>query len=431
MKRAFPFFFQLFSARWVVPVVLALFAALYCAIAFFTDEALSALIGYVHNSILLQLLLSVLLIGLAARLVLETLRFVRRQRALRGKGEPAGLFGEEITMAAADELSKVEQWLASAGYRVTKGSGFLAAFRGVSSFPARFLFLMGTFSLFLGIFLSVTGRSSQREAVIEGEPLPLGIPGRVAAMALREQPDALILARSLSVTVQYPEGGRRVFSLYPPGMTAGRFIYPRYLGVAPLVRFSAPDLQQEVADYYLLMIYPPGREDKVTIPGTPYKIFIRLAEPPAEGSDPFVTGRMLFQCRLVKGEEQVFAGTVPLGGTLSQKGYALAFPEARRFAATDFIIDYGVWPVWLALLLFSTAALLYPALRLVNPRREILLHMVGAELYGYSLAEGRARRHAGLFHETLDLLAVEKRREDPKGPKEAGMQGASNGGSEA
>jgi hypothetical protein len=76
--------------------------------------------------------------------------------------------------------------------------------------------------------------------------------------------------------------------------------------------------------------------------------------------------------------------------------------------AADFIQDYGVPLIWLAVLLFVVALLLYLPVRFGNPRREILLQRSDGGIQAFSRAEGRSRQHAGVFHETLDQLAGDR-----------------------
>jgi len=411
MKRFCTLLFRIFASPRLTPLVIAVFSAIYVGIAFFSDEALITLIFMVKTSWALLGMLLIIPLNVLFRLVQETKLTIARRQALQGAVDipQGGLFDETVTLPAVMEPVKAQAWLTSAGYRVLQGNGVLVAVRGVSLFPARLLYLLGVFSLFLGIVLSVGWRDGRREAVIEGEPLPgnYGMTPRVERIELRAPSHALLLARDLAITVRYPEGEVKTFGLYPPGLINGRFLYPRYLGVAPLVEFSAPDLQPGIADYYLLMLYPPGREDSITIPNSPYKISVRLVSP-SSGDDPFVTGNLVFHCRAVSGEKLLFEGEVPLGGAFAGNGYRLAFPEARKMVAADFIQDYGVPLIWLATLLFVAALLFYLPVRFGNPRREILLLQVAADIHAFSHAEGCSRQHAGVFHETLDQLAGDR-----------------------
>ncbi len=409
MKRCWSLLARCIAAQRLTPLVIAFFVALYIGIAFFNDEALTTLISLTRSSAVLTGLLLLIPLNVLARLVLAANQELARRRAIKGSQElpPASLFTEQVILVGSGELSQAKSWLTAAGYRVMQGNGSLSAVRGVSLFPARFLWLLGVLLLFLGITFSVAGREVRREAVVEGEPLPgySGLSPRVERIELRELGHALLLARDLTITVGNPAGVQSRFCLYPPGVVDGRFLYPRYLGVAPLVEFSAPDLRPGVADYYLLMIYPPGREDSITIPDAPYTISIRLVEPVA-GEDPYITGRFVFHFKVVKEGALFFEGEAPVGGAFTASGHRIAFPEARKIVATDFIRDYGVPMIWLATLLFVAALLFYLPVRFGNPRREILLLPVNGDIYAFSRAEGRRRKHAEVYHETLDLLAA-------------------------
>lgn len=395
---------QFIASRRITPVILTVFLAIYVAAAFVGDEALATLMALTQRNVFLLCLLFCVPLNIAARLLSESSGWIGRRRALHGKTEVRpGMFDEETVMSGGD-LAGVADRLGSAGYRLHRGEGVLGAFRGYSAFPARMLFLCGALLLSLGIFLSLSLRNVVREAVVEGEPLPpfLREVGRVVAIELRELHGAHLLARDLVVSVA-SDGTTRRFGLYPPGSIAGFFLYPRFLGVAPLVQFSAPDLPR-VADYYLLMLYPPGREDSAQLAGTPYRISFRLLETQS-GEDPYVTGAFSFSFRIEKAGQVVAQGTVPAGGAFSGNGFRLALPDARRIVTADFVRDPGVPLIWLAFLLLPLSLLVYLPVRLLNPRREILLIRKGERVVAHGRAEGRRARHAGVFHEILDMLA--------------------------
>lgn len=397
---------DLLASRRITPLVLALFMALYIGVAFGSDEALTTLIALTQGSLALRCLLLLIVLNVSARLAVETLNFIGRGRALRGAGAVRpGMFEEEFAAGGGD-LAGAAKWLESAGYRLHQSEGAVGASRGVTLFPARLLFLIGVLLLSLGIFLSLSMRKSARDSVVEGQPLPaqLHTAGRVEAIELRELHDAPLLARDLAIKVSDGAGGVSNFGLYPPGKVSGYFLYPRFLGVAPLVQLSAPDLPQ-VADYYLLMLYPPGREDSVEIAGTPYKIMFRLLENP--DSDPFISGAFRFGFKILKSGQPVADGILPMGGSFSGKGMTLALPEVKRLVSADFVFDPGVSLLWLALLLLPFSFFVYLPLRLLNPRREILLTVNAGRIVAYCRAEGRKTEHAGVFHEVLDLLDKE------------------------
>jgi hypothetical protein len=410
VKRLLVVLSRVVTGRRTTPVILGLFLLVYIGVAFFTEEALVTLMMLTRRVPLLLALLVMIPLNLAARLVGDLRLELRRGRALAGhpSGPLDGLFDEEVRLAGEGRLAELEAWLAGAGYRVKRGEERIAAVRGISAAPWRLLFRFGQFCLFLGILLSLTTRAVVREAVIEGEPLPaVAGAGQVQGIRLAAEPGGLILNKSLTVTVAVPSagGGRlRSFGLYPPGLLNGAFFYPRYLGLAPLVQFHAPDLAGEAGSYYLLMLYPPGREDSATIPGTPYRIVFSLATSPGD-EDPFLSGKFVLNAKLFRGEEPVAEGRLPVGGALERNGFRVAVPEVRQLVQTDFIRDSGVLLIWLAAALFAAAVPLALLILLLAPRREMLFRASGQEVIGYSRAEGRVRRHNGVFHEALDLSA--------------------------
>lgn len=393
------------TSRRVPPLVLAGFALLYVGLAFTTDETLVALMGLVRRTPLLLALLALVPLNIAARLAVEAREFLLRWRAMRGEAMPeAGLFAEEVAIAGERAGDDADRWLRSAGYRMVHAPGRLAASRGVCLFPSRVLFLVGAVALFTGIILSLSGRETARGALIEGEPLPSFVAGggTVGTIQLRELEHGVILARDLAIEATRGDGSATEFGLYPPGRAGGWFVYPRFLGVAPFVRFSAPDFPG-IDTFAILMIYPPGREDALEIPGTPYRLVFRLADTPA-GIDPYVGGAFTFLVRVEKGGGSVAELTVPAGSAAHRDGFIVAIPEVKRMVATDFIRDNGVILIWCSFICFAAALLWFLPVRLFLPRREILVITGDGMLRTFSRAEGRTRSHAGVYHGLLDGL---------------------------
>ena len=245
--------------------------------------------------------------------------------------------------------------------------------------------------------------------VVEGEPLPTPdrIGGRVERITLANSSGS-ILSRTLTMEVAPSSSGygKRIFGLYPPSLYGGSFVYPRYLGLALLLRFSAPDLPAGYEKHCILNCYPPGKEASEVIPGSPYRIVFSIPEPDA-GSDRYIsymTGNVTLQFKLLKGKEVLFTGSAPGGGEFVRDGYRLAFPDIRRLVVTDFIGDYGVLFIWAAALFFVLAGCIWLPIRIFFPRREMLFRCGPDVTKACSRAEGGARRHAGVFHEALDLV---------------------------
>lgn len=407
MKRPLVTLSALVSSRALTPLVIGVFLLFYIGIAFFNDDTLITLMEMTKRNFLLLVLLALILLNTLARVAFEFGRF-RRRRKMFGRGEfAAGIFQEEITIPGRVVSNGLEGFLRAAGYKSRRTSDRISAWRGISNFPARVFFLIGVFCLFAGILTSLVTRVSHREALIEGEPLPksFGGGGVVKKIDLRKK-TGFFLEQSLSVLLLTDDKKEEYFGLYPPSSHNGSFFYLRFLGIAPQVRFNAPDLPDGYATYLILMIYPPGKEDSADIPGTAYRIEFRL-ESPADGGDPFVTGKMSLKFRFLRGGKFQFDGIVPIGGEFRRGGYSLAFPDFRRYVATDLVRDWGVWLIWMAFGLFVFAFLFWLPVRLFFPRQEILLLEEGDCLIACSSAEGRALRHAGVFHELLDKLERE------------------------
>jgi len=411
MKGVAQTIFRIFSSRAVIPLVLAIFLLTYIGVAFASEEALITLMDLTRRSLLLQGLLALLPISAALRLAAEGALLLRRRRlfASGAGGEiPPGMFDETVVLPSAASLESLGERLSAAGYTVRCDAGFLSARRGVSIAPLRLLRLAATMLLFGGILLSITGRGTMKLPVIEGETLewPPGRGDRVERITLRDV-DGMLLNRDLSIELLSPEGRRSVMGIYPPARYHGSWFFPRYLGIAPLVRFSAADLPGEEEIHYLLAIYPPGKEDTAEIPASPYRLAISLV-PAAEGDDSFISGRMSFAVRILKGDRQLHAGTVPLGGELRGGGCRVVFAGFRRYVATDLVRDHGVLPIWTAIVMVVLSLACWLPLRLLIPRREMLfLHNDGV-VHAGSFAGGGRSRHAAVFHDALDFLAGER-----------------------
>jgi hypothetical protein len=413
MKRLFSAALTAASSRAVPPLVVGFFFLLYIGIAFFTDETLITLMAFTRKSYLLAALLGLIPLNYALRMLQETVRHLGIRRAMTGKTAPvmAELFDETVELPASTAFPKLQDRLAAAGYKTRRTEERLIAWRGVSNFPVRLLFLAGTFSLFAGILISITTRTSHRQMVIEGEqfPTPTGIGGTVERISLA-QASGRILSRTLTMDVapSHAGYGRRSFGLYPPALYGGYFVYPRYLGLALLLRFSAPDLTVGIETPCTLNCFPPGKEDSVAVPGSPYTIVFSLPEP-AAGSDrylSYMTDKKILRFKVLKGKELLFTGSAPVGGEYVHDGYRLALPDARRLVVTDFIGDYGVLFIWAAALFLLIAGTFWLPLRAFFPRREMVFIAESGVTRACSRTEGGTRRHAGVFHEALDLIAA-------------------------
>lgn len=411
MKRLLTAILNTGSSRSVPLLVIGFFFLLYIGIAFFTDETLITLMAFTRNSFFLAALLALIPLNSVLRVLQETVRYLKKRSILAGKSADLlpELFDETVKLPFSTTFQELESRLAAVGYKTIRSDNSVAARRGVSSFPARALFLAGTFCLFAGILISTTTRTAQRQMVIEGEPISTskGLGGRVERIALAESSGS-ILGKILTIEVA-PSGsgsGSRVFGLYPPSLYGGSFVYPRYLGLALLLRFYTPDMQTGYETHSFLNTYPPGREDSVVIPNSPYRIVFTVPEPGA-GIDRYIsysTGRVTLQFKVLKGKDVLFAGSAPGGGEFVHDGYRLALPDIRRLVVTDFIDDYGVLFIWAAAVLFCTAGVLWIPIRAFFPRREMLFRFDCLGTTACSFAEGGARKHVGVFHEMLDMI---------------------------
>lgn len=411
MNRPLQIIWSVLSSRALSPCIIGLFLLLYIGLAFAIEDTLTALMALAARNFLLIALLALIPLNIAIRLVKETGVYLKRQRALAGEAvaDPAELFDEKVELANSFALSELENRLVALGYKTRYSDRFLAAWRGVSTFPARIFYLAGILCLFAGILISLTTRTTQRHMVIEGEPLPESAGGGMVERISLEKSPGPFLAKTLSmiVTPFDPREGQKVFGLYPPSLYHGNFVYPRYLGLAPLVRLSAPDLQGDYEAHHILKIYPPGKEDSMEIPGSPYRIVLSIAEP-GDGTDPFVSGHLIILFKMLKGKEVLFEGSTPAGEEFAHSGYRLTFPEFRRLAVTDFIKDNGVLLIWAASVLLVAAACVWLPLRLFSPRREVLFLDLRPGILACSRAEGEVRKHGGVFHETLDFLETKR-----------------------
>ncbi|MFZ2948441.1 MAG: hypothetical protein WA003_03040 [Desulfuromonadaceae bacterium] len=419
MKRLLRALFTAGSSRAVPPVVIGIFFLIYIGIAFFTDETLVTLMAFTGKSLILAALLTLIPLNYAFRIVRETVRQLTMYRALTGKptDRMSELFDETVELPSSPSFPELRGRLAAVGYKTRRSENVLSAWRGFSIFPARIFFLAGTICLFTGILISITTRTSHRQMVIEGEPMPTPdrIGGRVERITLANSSGS-ILSKTLTMEVAPSSSGygKREFGIYPPALYEGFFVYPRYLGLALLLQFSAPDMPTGIEKPCILNCYPPGKEASEEIPGSPYRIVFSIPEPDA-GSDTYIsymTGNVTLQFKLLKGKEVLFTGSAPGGGEFIRDGYRLAFPDIRRLVVTDYIGDYGVLFIWAAALFFIVAGCIWLPIRAFFPRRKMLFRFDQGVTTACSFAEGRARKHAGVFHEMLDLIDA-KRGEPP------------------
>lgn len=415
MKRLLHAILTTGSSRAIPPLVIGIFFLLYIGIAFFTDETLITLMALTRKSLLLAAILALIPLNYVLRIVRETSRHLKMRRVSTGKTADGiqELFEEIVELPGSAIVPILESRLAAVGYITHRSEGTLTAWRGVSLFPVRMIFLVGMFCLFTGILISITTRTSSRRIVIEGEPLPTpeGIGGTVERITLTNS-SGPILTRTLTMEVAPSNSGygKRKFGIYPPALYGGAFVYPRFLGLALVLRFSAPDILTGYEKLCILNSYPPGKEDTEVIPDSPYRIVFSVPEPDA-GSDHYIsymTGDVTLQFKLMKGKEVLFTGSAPTGGEFVRDGYRLAFPEIRRLVVTDFIGDYGVLFIWAAGLIFAVAGFAWLPIRVFFPRREMLFRCESFVTRACSRAEGGARNHAGVFHEALDLIDARK-----------------------
>jgi hypothetical protein len=396
------------TSRFTSPIVLGLFLLVYVVIAFGTDDALTALIALTSQSRLLQLLLALLPLCALFRLFEAARREFVRGRLISGTraAEPDGLFDESVSLPGGGSFERLKERLDDEGYRTVARDGLLSARRGASCMLPRLLFLGAICCLFAGILISITSRTTHRAPVVEGEPFPTatGGGGLVSHIGLLNGTGA-VLSRVLDIRIEATETGEPAqrFGLYPPALHRGNFVYPRYLGFSPIIRFSAPELPAPFQGPVPLSLYPAGKEDSAEITGSPYRLVFSV-EPLPDGRDPFQVGTASFRFKVLKGDQLLETGSTPVGGQFARNGFQLSVLESRRMVLTDFVHDYGVLLIWGALLLFGAALLLWLPLRTLSPRREMLFLAGEDGINAFSRVEGRRTRHGGVFHEALDLL---------------------------
>jgi hypothetical protein len=416
MKRLLHAILTAGTFRALPPLVIGFFFLLYIGIAFFTDETLITLMAFTRTSPILAGILALIPLNCALRVFQETGWHFEMRRVLSGKTVDVvpELFDEEVELPVSPPVPELQSRLAAVGYKTRHSEHSLTAWRGIGIFPARMLFFAGTFCLFTGILISITTRTALRQMVIEGEPLPMpeGTGGMVERITLATSSGS-ILSRTLTMEVAPSSSGygKRTFGIYPPSLYGGAFVYPRYLGLALQLHFSAPDLPAGYQKQCILNCYPPGKEASEEIPGSSYRIVFSIPEPDA-GSDRYIsymTESRTLRFKLFKDKEVLFTGSAQGGGEFVRDGYRLAFPDIRRLVVTDYIGDYGVLFIWVSALFFVVAGCLWLPIRTFFPRQEMLFSYDHDITRACSRAEGGARRHAGVFHEALDLIDARHR----------------------
>ena len=408
MIRLSRFLWAILSSQALPPLVIGFFLVVYIGIAFFTDETLISLMAFTRSNLFLAAVLALLPLNSICRIVEEAISYRKRRRAMSDTATPLQptLYDETVALSARAEFAELERRLGAAGYSTRRSGNLLAAWRGLGLSLARILYFAGTFCLFAGILISLVSRTVSRQTVIEGVPFPTpsGNGGLVEKISYWKS-SGPFLARNLLIEVAGSGGrsGVESFGVYPPSRFRGKFVYPRYLGIALKCRLTAPDLPGGAEKFDVLPLYPPGRESSTTIEGTPYRLNLIL-EKPGDGTDPYMTGKMVFLFKLLRGKDVVSTGSLSSGGEFTRDDYRLEISDARRMVMTDFVRDDGVLLIWVAGLFLALAAATWFPLRIFLPRREMLFQSEGDSIQACSLAEGRRRSHAGVFHEALDLL---------------------------
>ena len=412
MKRLFHAIWTIVTSRALPPVVIGFFLVVYIGIAFFSDETLILLMAFTRGSFFLAAVFALLPLNCVSRIIVEAGRYLKRRRALSDAVSvlQPSLYDETVDLKTTSAFAGLEERLKSSGYRTRRSGNLLAAWRGISLSPSRIIFLAGMFCLFSGILVSLMSRNVYRLPVIEGEMFQApSWNGGIVERIIFGKSSGPILAKDLVMEVAESGSGgvREKFGVYPPSRFRGMFVYPRYLGIALFYRFSAPDLPGGYEKLDVLPIYPPGREASTEITGSPYRITLSL-EKPDDGSDPYTTGRMSFLFKLIKGKDVLFSGTLPRGGEFAGNGYRLTFSDSRRMVITDFVRDYGVLLIWASAVLLVIAISVWLPVRFFFARREIVIRSGHDMIRACSRAEGGERKHAGAFHEALDLLEMKK-----------------------
>lgn len=417
MKRITVLLVSLVSHRLLMPLILALFLLCYIAVAFFTDEALVTMVQLVgHNAVSLGLL-ALLAVNALSRLFLDLLNYRLHRSVFAGLAPAVADPLCRESLVVTGELDNVElaRILSAEGYRVTGRKGFVAARRGVGLLLPRLLWRLALGLLFAGVAVSLSSRRSLRMPVIEGETLQVDgtRPYSVGRIVLEDVTGHWFLQRRLEMTLTGVDGRRYRYGIYPPGLVDGNFLYPRYLALAPLLRFTLPGVRETFEGYRLVMLYPPGREDNVELSagyGAQLSMIQREGMP-----DPFVSGRFDLHVKLQRGGQLVAEGDAPFGGHFAADGFAVSLLDARRYVVTDMVRDYGVPCIWAAFLLVLLAIMVYLPLRCFWPRREMLFAVnPDGAVSACCAAEGRRRGHEALFHDLLDRVCRDARCPDAR-----------------
>lgn len=407
MKRTLTAIVALLSHRLVLPAVCVLFLLCYIGVTFFTDEALVTLLRLIGQNPLALGLLALVAVNALLGMVTDIRVWIAARKLSDGRSHvDIGVMGHETIMVAGRlDTEETARILRIGGYRVTIREGFVSASRGISLLAPRLLWRLTVCLLFAGMALSLLSRQSQRIPVIEGEVLDLaGMPERtVERITLEDVPGHWFLQRKLAIALIDPSGRRDTYGVYPPRILGSGFLYPRYLSLAPLLRIDGPGFGLSEG-YRLVMLYPPGREDVIPLSGD-YQL--KLVIPDLEGmTDPFVSGRFDIHFTLLKGDQLVSEGDVPFGGRFESVDLTVELRDARRYVVTDFVRDYGLFCIWIALVTALVAFILYLPLRFLWPQR-FMIFSVDTEkmqIVAGCSSEGKSRQNETLFYDLLDKI---------------------------
>lgn len=127
----------------------------------------------------------------------------------------------------------------------------------------------------------------------------------------------------------------------------GVFVNIQGMGYAPV--FLIKDKRGKILDSRTLSlnVFPPPTEDSFLIPELPYRVYLKFYPDAVINGNKIEPGVMwiknpVYSIRVMRGKRPVFSGILKLGEEAIFDGYALSFPDVKKWAQIRVTKDYGI-----------------------------------------------------------------------------------------
>lgn len=174
-----------------------------------------------------------------------------------------------------------------------------------------------------------------------------------------------LLFTGFSAELHYPADTRenkKMVWINKPVSIGGANVRLSSFGYAPVFLFKGKGNAPPLAVETNMRLFPPGMEDAFDVPGTRYRIFLRVIADPIEVDGKIenksmnITNPMLM-FRVLKNGREVFHGTRKLGEWVHLKEISISLAEIKYWAGIAIIKDNGITIIYCGFVL-GLAALL-------------------------------------------------------------------------